>query len=181
MTKPIVVSVPLNLVVKPSASISAIVSSETRTDQKVRPYTLTIWSGLRPSTTPAKNPAKSSAVPVAESALNVKIADSASGCTTTGGTRMIALCSSGISNAGANQALSAFLITGRPHRNTNTLRKTHGNHAFHAGPSTGTASRAASLVTAFCCMSFGRQNFISTTSAPIEKIAEMMSTNIGPI
>src|SRR5688572_1293078 len=111
-----------------------MVSNETRTRKKVRAYTLTRRPGDSFSARPAAIAAQSSAVPVAERRLKVNLASSGVGLAATGGVFSTALCKYGTSQTWTKSVFSAPLIAGSPHKNTNTERKIHGSHAFHAGP-----------------------------------------------
>src|SRR5262245_47759196 len=129
---PIVASSPPNRVLKPSASIAAIVSSDQRTRQNVRPKTRRRRAGLNPSSRPEMIPASSNPVPVAESQFNTKTASSAFGCGTTGGARKIILSRPGTGISMTETPLKKALTCGNPHRKTSNERIIHGIHAMKA-------------------------------------------------
>src|SRR5262245_43868586 len=132
-----------------------MVSNEMRTREIVRTYTRNRRAGLSPSQNPPRIPAHSKAVPVAESALKEKTASSGVGFATAGGTRRTAPCRRGMWTPGAKTLLKKSLTLGSPQTKTNTERRIHGNHAFHAGPAgaAGVFAERFSVVRAAGCSS----------------------------
>src|SRR5881227_2651973 len=68
-------------------------------------------------------------LPEADNQLKFRMAFSAVGFATTGGTRRTSLSSPGIGIFGAEIPSSSALVCGKPHTNTTTLRMIHGNQA----------------------------------------------------
>src|SRR5213592_3611641 len=114
--------------------VAAIVIKENRTLYKVFPYWRSICSGPNPITNPEMMAATRMPLPVADSQLKLNTAASAVFLATTGGTLRIRLCKplTGILKI---EILSRKALTlGSPHRNTSTLKMTHGVHALTTSP-----------------------------------------------
>src|ERR1051326_1973112 len=143
-------------------------------------------------------------LPVADSQLKVKIAGSAVGLATTGGTRMTSLSSPGTKIFGAEIASSKDFVCGNPQTKTTTLRIIHGSQArtisdfglrisevrsLMAGSmanslfgSSGPCVSAPALIPSpgKRQMRCGCQNFINSVSEASENTAATTATNHGP-
>src|SRR5205809_5026460 len=140
-------------------------------------------------THPARNAANRIPVPVAESQLSLNTASSgavglaAVGKGTMGGVRTTTMCSPGTAKAGDEILLSCFFTAGTPQTKTSTLSKIHGSHAARSfAEEIGAGVCIASPVAggAQDPLSFGFQNFNSTTVATIEHSEATISTSHGP-
>src|SRR6266542_5003286 len=176
--------------------MAAMVSSEKRMRKIVFRYVRNISRGENPISSPATFAASRIPVPVAESQLNVNTAVSGlvgfSGVAfgTTGGARVTTMCNPAIWKFGAEILSSDDFTFGKPQKNKIRVSRIHGVHArrsaafsqagsdpsrFRVSSASGTAGEMPAQ------LSFGLQNFSSTTSATMDETDAIMSTSIGPM
>src|SRR6266545_8035235 len=141
--RPIVESEPQYFVVKPSASMSAIVRSEIRTRFSVLRYVATSSPTPTFSQRPATMPARRRPVPVAERRFRLYFAPSGESAFATGGAFFTRLWSPGISKVGLKTPFSQFFTLGMPQAKTKTERTIHGIQASQASPALGPFLAAA--------------------------------------
>src|SRR2546428_1043419 len=133
-------------------------------------------------------------LPEADSQLKLRIAFSAVGFATTGGTRRTSLSSPGIGIFGAEIPSSSDLVCGSPQTNTTTLRMIHGSQARRIADRVVSEARALArapsaaalpdgrasdttrslrlpFLTSCSQIRFGCQNRRNSASEPIETIA----------
>src|SRR5712691_951235 len=125
-------------------------------------------------------------LPDADRKLKLKIAFSAVGFATTGGTRSTNLSRPGIGILGAAMPSRNPFVCGNPQTKTTTLRMIHGSQARKVSEARplGRASFEGALADARASdtrqMFFGCQNFKNNESEAIETIAATTSTSHGP-
>src|ERR1700730_11124576 len=163
--------------------MAAIVKREKRTLYMVLPDWRTSCHGPKPITKPEMTAAIKMPVPEADSQLSWKIAASAVGLATTGGTRWIRLCNPLMGTLKIDSLSKKLFTDGSPHRKTSTLRMAQGTHAFTTSrelyPCWPRAVRSASCP----CkpqIFLGCQLKSNTMSAAIEHTAAITSTSHGP-
>src|SRR5207237_9920140 len=97
---------------------------------KILAYSRNIGIGPNAITKPDITAATRIPVPLAEGQFKLNTALSAVGFATTGGTRKIKLCRPATGILKMEMLSKSALITGRPHKNTTTLRMAHGIQAL---------------------------------------------------